>query len=66
MPGYCAQAGIKFIGPSPEHLGLFGDKARAREAAIAADVPVLQGIDRAVTFRRGPSIFRSTSERYHH
>ena len=45
----CAQAGIKFIGPSPEHLSLFGDKARAREAAIAADVPVLQGIDRAVT-----------------
>ena len=31
----CAQAGIKFIGPSPEHLGLFGDKARAREAATA-------------------------------
>ena len=53
----CAQAGIKFIGPSPEHLGLFGDKARAREAAIAADVPVLQGIDRAVTLEEAQAFF---------
>ena len=45
----CADAGITFIGPSVEHLELFGDKARARQAAIAADVPVLDGIDRAVT-----------------
>ena len=48
----CAQAGIKFIGPTPEHLGLFGDKARAREAAIAAGVPVLQdvgGADRPIS-----------------
>ena len=26
----CAAAGITFIGPTPEHLSLFGDKARAR------------------------------------
>ena len=53
----CAQAGIKFIGPTPEHLGLFGDKARAREAAIAAGVPVLQGIDRAVTLEEAQAFF---------
>ena len=45
----CADAGITFVGPSPEHLSLFGDKAQARAAAIAADVPIPEGIDRAVT-----------------
>ncbi len=53
----CAEAGIKFIGPSPYHLELFGDKARARAAAIQADVPVLPGIDRAVTLEEARSFF---------
>ena len=29
----CADAGLVFIGPTPEQLSLFGDKARAREMA---------------------------------
>ena len=33
----CVQSDLKFIGPTPAHLSLFGDKARARSAAIAAD-----------------------------
>ncbi|WP_158966636.1 acetyl-CoA carboxylase family protein [Chachezhania sediminis] len=45
----CADAGLTFIGPSPDHLDLFGDKARARAAAMAAGVPVTRGIDRPVT-----------------
>jgi acetyl/propionyl-CoA carboxylase alpha subunit/acetyl-CoA carboxylase carboxyltransferase component len=45
----CAAAGLTFIGPSVEHLALFGDKARAREAALAAGVPVSRGLDRSVT-----------------
>ena len=45
----CAQAGVTFIGPSPEALDLFGDKGRARAAAAEAGVPVLAGFDRAVT-----------------
>ena len=45
----CADAGIVFVGPRPEHLELFGDKGRAREAAVAAGVPVLNGLDRAVS-----------------
>ena len=53
----CAQAGIKFIGPSVQHLSLFGDKARARVAATAADVPVLAGIDRSVTLEQAHAIF---------
>src|ERR1700733_8145480 len=32
----CQAAGITFVGPPPEVLGLAGDKTRAREAARAA------------------------------
>lgn len=45
----CAEAGLTFVGPTPELLSLFGDKARAREAALAADVPVLRGLNHAVS-----------------
>ncbi len=39
----CAAAGLTFIGPSPEALALFGDKARARALAGRLDVPLLPG-----------------------
>ncbi|WP_406438506.1 ATP-grasp domain-containing protein [Streptomyces sp. NBC_01613] len=39
----CAGAGITFVGPTPEVLAIFGDKARAREFAAEAGVPVLAG-----------------------
>ena len=39
----CADRGIVFIGPSPETLELFGDKARARAFAVECGVPVLSG-----------------------
>ncbi|MEL0049076.1 MAG: biotin carboxylase N-terminal domain-containing protein, partial [Gammaproteobacteria bacterium] len=45
----CEEQGITFIGPRAQHLDLFGDKARARQAAVAADVPVLEGVDRSVS-----------------
>jgi len=44
----CAVSGITFIGPSPEHLQLFGDKVAARQTAIAAGVPVVPGSPGAV------------------
>ena len=56
----CGEEGITFIGPSVEHLQLFGDKARAREAAIDADVPVLKGIDRAVSLDEAETFFAET------
>ncbi|ABE36241.1 D-ala D-ala ligase family protein [Paraburkholderia xenovorans LB400] len=37
----CEQAGVTFIGPSPDTLDVFGDKASTRELAIRLDVPVL-------------------------
>ncbi|WP_328634292.1 carboxyl transferase domain-containing protein [Streptomyces sp. NBC_00356] len=39
----CAGAGLTFVGPSPEVLDLFGDKARARALAVETGVPVLPG-----------------------
>lgn len=37
------QAGIKWLGPRPDTIAIMGDKYRARQAAIAAGVPVLPG-----------------------
>ncbi len=37
----CESAGITFIGPRAETMRLLGHKARARDAAVAADVPVV-------------------------
>ena len=53
----CAKAGLTFVGPDVTHLELFGDKARARGAASAASVPVLRGIDRAVTLEEARAFF---------
>ncbi|MCA8928284.1 MAG: ATP-grasp domain-containing protein [Alphaproteobacteria bacterium] len=53
----CTKAGLTFVGPSTDHLALFGDKARAREAAIAADVPVTKGLDHAVTLAEAKAFF---------
>ena len=48
----CAEAGLTFVGPDVKHLELFGDKARARAEAIRARVPVLRGLDHAVTLEK--------------
>lgn len=45
----CEQEGIIFIGPKSEHLDMFGDKVKAREQAILADIPVIPGTDGPVT-----------------
>lgn len=57
--GQCLEAGLTFIGPSTEHLALFGDKSRARTAAVDSDVPVLRGLDDAVTLPAAKEFFDS-------
>jgi len=39
----CADAGVTFIGPSPQAMRAVGDKIAAKKTAIAAGVPVLPG-----------------------
>jgi acetyl-CoA carboxylase biotin carboxylase subunit len=39
----CAQAGIRFVGPTAEQLAEVGDKLRARARAQAAGLPVVPG-----------------------
>ncbi|MDB5980028.1 MAG: putative acyl-CoA carboxylase, partial [Pseudomonas sp.] len=45
----CLDAGIQFIGPAPETLELFGDKAQARALAERCGVPLAAGSNRATT-----------------
>ena len=39
----CADAGLVFVGPSPETLELFSDKTRARALARSCGVPIARG-----------------------
>ncbi|WP_067728239.1 pyruvate carboxylase [Oceanobacillus damuensis] len=45
----CEEEGIIFIGPTSEHLNMFGDKVKAREQAVNADLPIIPGSGGAVT-----------------
>jgi acetyl-CoA carboxylase biotin carboxylase subunit len=56
----CAASGITFIGPTPDQIRTMGDKAAARKAMIACDVPVVPGtpggvddVDEALAFAEG-------------
>ncbi|HZU77447.1 MAG TPA: biotin carboxylase N-terminal domain-containing protein, partial [Dehalococcoidia bacterium] len=53
----CAEAGISFVGPRVEILELFGDKVRARLAAVEAGVPVLRGSERPVSLHDAEAFF---------
>jgi acetyl-CoA carboxylase, biotin carboxylase subunit len=47
-----AEAGMTFIGPSPESIELMGGKTAAREAAMKAGAPVVPGIARTLESER--------------
>uniref|UniRef100_A0A9J8B6E6 Pyruvate carboxylase n=1 Tax=Cyprinus carpio carpio TaxID=630221 RepID=A0A9J8B6E6_CYPCA len=45
----CVDAGVRFIGPSPEVVCKMGDKVEARALAIKAGVPVVPGTDAPIS-----------------
>ncbi|NWG46447.1 MAG: biotin/lipoyl-binding protein, partial [Alphaproteobacteria bacterium] len=53
----CAEAGITFIGPSPETLALFGDKVRARGLAVRLGVPLMPGTDGTTSLAEAQAFF---------
>ncbi|MEK5230985.1 pyruvate carboxylase [Lysinibacillus sp. FSL K6-0232] len=56
----CEEEGIIFIGPTSQHLDMFGDKVKAREQAIAANIPVIPGTDGPVAQLAEVEDFAST------
>jgi acetyl/propionyl-CoA carboxylase alpha subunit len=55
----CAEAAVKFVGPSPETLHTFGDKAAAKRHAEVCGVPTLPGTPAAVSLDEAISFYRS-------
>ncbi|WP_335870472.1 pyruvate carboxylase [Bacillus sp. 2205SS5-2] len=39
----CEEEGITFIGPTSQHLDMFGDKVKARKQAELAEIPIIPG-----------------------
>ncbi len=58
----CRDAGLVFVGPRPEVLELFGDKARARRLAAASGVPVLAGTDGPTSLEEAEAVLASLGE----
>jgi len=52
----CADAGLTFIGPSPEAMEVMGDKAAARRAAEQVGVPVIPGASQPVGVEEAKTI----------
>jgi len=44
----CRDAGLAFIGPSPESMELMGDKAAARRTSAQVGIPILPGTDHEI------------------
>ena len=55
----CAEDGIVFVGPSPEALELFGDKAKAKALAKSCGVPIIDGTSGATTCEEAKAFFAS-------
>lgn len=58
----CEQAGITFIGPAPEVLDTFGDKASARRLAEQQGVPLTQGTNEPTTLEQARDFMQSLGE----
>ena len=58
----CETAGLTYVGPRAETLRLCGDKAQARATAAEAGVPIIRGIDHAVTLDEARAFFAELGE----
>ncbi|XP_066537024.1 pyruvate carboxylase, mitochondrial [Hoplias malabaricus] len=56
----CENAGVRFIGPSPEVVRKMGDKVEARALAIQAGVPVVPGTDAPISSMQEAQEFAKT------
>jgi acetyl/propionyl-CoA carboxylase alpha subunit/acetyl-CoA carboxylase carboxyltransferase component len=59
----CAEQRVRFVGPGPELLELFGDKVRARELAHRCGVPVLPGTGGATSLADAEAFFQAEGGR---
>src|SRR5688572_15117654 len=59
----CRDAGLIFIGPSPEAITLMGSKTAARQAAIKAGVPVVPGTDEPLSEQASDADVGTVAER---
>ncbi|MHC2436505.1 carboxyl transferase domain-containing protein [Bradyrhizobium sp. USDA 4451] len=55
----CAEEKIVFVGPSPEALDLFGDKAKAKALAKKCNVPIIAGTSGATSLDEAKAFFAS-------
>tara|TARA_B100000315_G_scaffold186283_2_gene175643 strand:+ start:9310 stop:12783 length:3474 start_codon:yes stop_codon:yes gene_type:complete len=58
----CTEEGLTYVGPRVETLELFGDKARARVAATTAGLPIIRGLDHAVSAEEAAAFFAELSD----
>ena len=58
----CDDAGLRFVGPAPETLELFGDKVRARAFATGAGVAVLRGTSGRTDLAAAQAFFASLDD----
>ncbi|HEX6164528.1 MAG TPA: acetyl-CoA carboxylase biotin carboxylase subunit [Vicinamibacterales bacterium] len=59
----CRDAGLIFIGPSPEAITLMGSKTAARQAAIKAGVPVVPGTEEPLSEQASDAEVQTVAER---
>ncbi|OUX38430.1 MAG: carbamoyl-phosphate synthase large subunit, partial [Proteobacteria bacterium TMED261] len=62
LAAQCSKNEINFIGPDQSLLELFGDKARARQAATEVGVPIVKGTEKASSLEDCKEFFSSLGE----
>ena len=55
----CAEAGLAFVGPRPDLLSLFGNKAEARKMAERLGIPILSGTSTPTSLSEAADFFDS-------